>query len=156
MDINASHLLIAAASIVIGALAWSLWQQRATLTPAEALQKASTVSRLTQALYTDAVVVVQWLQQTTSPPPPDATPAEIAAINAEKKNLAFDVLERRGEELLGRDLTDDELAALDRLIEGVVYAVKALGGRVPQVRLVGEQELIERFGAGSGIPPQEM
>lgn len=151
MDINASYILIAAAIIVVAAVAWSLWQQRATLTSAGIVQAASTISGLTRLLYDDAVVLVSWLEQTTGAPLPDATPEEIAAVNREKKRLAFDALQRRAEQLRKSNLTPEEVEALNQLLEGVVYAVKVMGGRLPQVHLVDDAPV-----PGWNISPQEL
>lgn len=134
MDISVSHIFATALGIVVGMVGWSLWQRRATLTPATTLQAVATIPALTKLMYDDALIWVQWLEQISKP----ASGEQQAKLTgAEKKRKALEVMQRRW--------PDADADTIGSVIEAAVYAAKHAGVQVPQIALTGEMDLLDRW-----------
>lgn len=133
MDINASHLLIACLGIVIGITVYSLYRRREQLTPAAVLESVANLPTLTKQMYDDAVIFVQWLEQIGQP---DQN-GHGGLSNEEKKRRAMEVMQRRW--------PNADSGMIDSVVEAAVFGVKVLGIKVPQLRITGEAELMDRW-----------
>lgn len=133
MDINASHLLIVCLGIVIGMIVWSLYQRRGQITAQTLMEGIAAVPGQTKQMYDDAVIFVQWLEQVGKPD----KDGQGGLTGDEKKQRALAVMKRRW--------ANADIETIDRVIEAAVFGVKALGLKVPQVRITGEAELVDKW-----------
>lgn len=133
MEISATTLLAVSTVIALLMAAWSLWQiyqVNGRLTPSAILKALGQLPGAARQMYDDAVIAVQYVEQISKPGAPGAE-----LTNAQKKAEAMRVLKRRW--------PNANVEEIDQAIEAAVFAVKALGLKLPEVRVVasGDAEL---------------
>lgn len=133
IEIHGAWLLWACVVLAVALIGSLFWRSKQPITPTTVLAAAKEFGSLFTRLYSDATIIVQWLEQISAPDVPGAPPK---LTNSEKKERAVTVLKRRWKDA---DPEDIEIA-IEAAVNGV-KTLKRMGITLPQVQLSGTDEI---------------